>query len=34
VGFRDPDSFRRAFVQQFGLAPTQYRSRFISDRRS
>jgi transcriptional regulator GlxA family with amidase domain len=34
VGFRDPDSFRRAFVQQFGLAPTEYRSRFISDRRS
>jgi len=33
VGFRDPDSFRRAFVQQFGLAPTQYRRRFISDRR-
>lgn len=34
VGFRDPDSFRRAFVQQFGLAPTQYRSRFISDKRT
>ncbi len=34
VGFRDPDSFRRAFVQQFGLAPTQYRSRFISDKRA
>src|SRR5271157_2320949 len=36
VGFRDPDSFRRAFVQQFGLAPTQYRSCFIltNDRRS
>ncbi|HMD97350.1 MAG TPA: helix-turn-helix domain-containing protein [Terriglobia bacterium] len=34
VGFRDPDSLRRAFVQQFGLAPTQYRSRFISDKRS
>ncbi len=33
VGFRDPDSFRRAFVQQFGLAPTQYRSRFVSDKR-
>ena len=30
VGFRDPDSFRRAFVQRFGVAPTQYRSRFIS----
>lgn len=34
VGFRDPDSFRRAFVQQFGLAPTQYRSRFIADKRA
>ncbi len=33
VGFRDPDSFRRAFVQQFGLAPTQYRGRFLADRR-
>jgi len=30
VGFSDPDSFRRAFVQRFGVAPTQYRSRFIS----
>jgi len=34
VGFHDPDSFRRAFVQQFGLGPTQYRSRFISNRRA
>jgi len=34
VGFRDPDSFRRAFAQQFGLAPTQYRSRFISQKRT
>src|SRR5271166_3652649 len=34
VGFRDPDSFRRAFVQRFGLAPTQYRSRFIPDART
>jgi transcriptional regulator GlxA family with amidase domain len=31
VGFRDPDSFRRAFVQRFGVAPTQYRSRFLPD---
>ena len=31
VGFRDPDSFRRAFVQRFGVAPKQYRSRFIPD---
>jgi transcriptional regulator GlxA family with amidase domain len=30
VGFRDPDSFRRAFVQSFGVAPTQYRSRFLA----
>ncbi|MGB6157818.1 MAG: helix-turn-helix domain-containing protein, partial [Acidobacteriaceae bacterium] len=30
VGFRNPDSFRRAFVQQYGVAPTEYRSRFIS----
>ena len=30
VGFRDPDSFRRAFVQRFGVAPAQYRSRFSS----
>jgi transcriptional regulator GlxA family with amidase domain len=29
VGFHDPDSFRRAFVQRFGVAPGQYRSRFI-----
>src|SRR5271166_718345 len=34
MGFRDPDSFRRAFAQQFGLAPTQYRSRFISQKRT
>jgi len=29
VGFPDPDSFRRAFVQCFGLAPRQYRNRFV-----
>ncbi len=33
VGFRDPDSFRRAFVQRFGVAPKQYRSRFVPDTR-
>ncbi len=33
VGFRDPDSFRRAFVQRFGVAPTEYRNRFISGKR-
>jgi transcriptional regulator GlxA family with amidase domain len=30
VGFSDPDSFRRAFVQQFGVAPSQYRGRFVA----
>ena len=30
VGFHDPDSFRRAFVQRFGVAPSQYRSRFLA----
>ena len=34
VGFRNPDSFRRAFVQRYGVAPTEYRSRFISGKRS
>ena len=34
VGFHDPDSFRRAFVQRFGVAPQQYRSRFIPDART
>jgi len=34
VGFRDPDSFRRAFVQRFGVAPRQYRSRFIPNPRT
>jgi len=33
VGFGDPDSFRRAFVQRFGVAPKQYRSRFITSTR-
>jgi transcriptional regulator GlxA family with amidase domain len=28
VGFGDADSFRRAFVQHFGVAPSQYRGRF------
>jgi len=31
VGFHDPDSFRRAFVDQFGLPPQQYRSRFATE---
>lgn len=29
VFFCDTDSFRRAFVQRFGVAPNQYRSRFV-----
>jgi transcriptional regulator GlxA family with amidase domain len=29
VGFQDADSFRRAFVQHFGVAPSQYRGRFM-----
>ena len=28
VGFRDPDSFRRAFFKCFGLPPQHYRNRF------
>ena len=28
VGFRNPDTFRRAFVQRYGVAPNQYRRRF------
>jgi transcriptional regulator GlxA family with amidase domain len=28
VGFSDPDSFRRAFVQRYGVAPHDYRNRF------
>jgi len=30
VGFHDPDSFRRAFMHRFGVAPTHYRSRFVA----
>jgi transcriptional regulator GlxA family with amidase domain len=30
VGFHDPDSFRRAFMQRFGVAPSHYRSRFLA----
>ena len=30
VGFHDPDSFRRAFMRRFGVAPTHYRSRFVA----
>lgn len=34
LGFNDPDGFRRAFVQHYGVAPHQYRSRFRTDSRS
>ena len=34
VGFHDPDSFRRAFMQHFGVAPTHYRSRFLAGAKS
>jgi len=30
VGFHSPDSFRRAFMQRFGVVPTHYRSRFVA----
>ena len=30
VGFHDPDSFRRAFMQRYGVVPTQYRGRFLA----
>jgi len=30
VGFHDPDSFRRAFMQRFGVAPSLYRGRFLA----
>jgi transcriptional regulator GlxA family with amidase domain len=29
VGFQDPDSFRRAFMQRFNVAPSHYRGRFL-----
>jgi transcriptional regulator GlxA family with amidase domain len=31
VGFHNSDSFRRAFMQRFGVAPSHYRSRFLAD---
>jgi transcriptional regulator GlxA family with amidase domain len=31
VGFPDTDSFRRAFVQHFGVPPSHYRGRFAAD---
>src|ERR1700722_10879766 len=34
IGFNDPDGFRRAFVQRYGVAPQEYRSRFRADARS
>lgn len=34
IGFNDPDGFRRAFVQRYGVAPREYRSRFRADARS
>jgi transcriptional regulator GlxA family with amidase domain len=34
IGFSDPDGFRRAFVQRFGVAPHQYRTRFFTDARN
>src|SRR6516162_8606560 len=30
VGFQDPDSFRRAFVKRFGVAPSTFRGRFVA----
>jgi len=30
VGFQDPDSFRRAFVKRFGVAPSTFRGRFVT----
>ena len=30
VGFHDSDSFRRAFLQRFGVAPSHYRGRFLA----
>lgn len=34
VGFRDADSFGRAFMQRFGVAPSQYRGRFLTEAKS
>ena len=34
VGFHDPDSFRRAFLQRFGVAPSHYRGRFLAGAQS
>ncbi len=34
VGFRDSDSFRRAFIQRFGVAPSHYCGRFRTDAKS
>ena len=31
IGFSDPDGFRRAFAQRYGVAPYHYRSRFSAD---
>jgi transcriptional regulator GlxA family with amidase domain len=33
TGFRDPDAFRRAFIQRFGIPPQQYRTRFLANAR-
>jgi transcriptional regulator GlxA family with amidase domain len=32
VGFQDSDSFRRAFVKRFGVAPSTFRGRFVTGR--
>jgi len=32
VGFQDPDSFSRAFVKRFGVAPSTFRGRFVTGR--
>jgi len=34
VGFHDPDSFRRAFMNRFGVPPTHYRRRFVAGKLS
>jgi transcriptional regulator GlxA family with amidase domain len=33
VGFQDTDSFRRAFVRGFGVAPSTFRGRFVAGQR-